>query len=154
MDQVIRAREIDVACLLFAFLLLPFISLTMLLFFSFASSGKKKKRCLDPPCPRQMTSSRIRLIGDGETSDTKVRGSNSEVCLSLPILLFSSTLKVKVVSTLTKTTSSRITLNIVGSPITSRTHSHPSHSQTSRLLTSSLSLGVPVPRGTKCMRDV
>jgi hypothetical protein len=30
-------------------------------------------------------------------------------------------------------------------PITSNTHTHPSHSQTSRLLTSSLSLGVPVP---------
>ncbi len=29
---------------------------------------------------------------------------------------------------------------------------HPSHSQTSRLLTSSLSLGVPVPRPTQCMR--
>ncbi len=28
------------------------------------------------------------------------------------------------------------------------------HSQTSRLLTSSLSLGVPVPRATQCMRDV
>jgi hypothetical protein len=33
--------------------------------------------------------------------------------------------------------------------ITSRTHTHPSHSQTSRLLTSSLSLGVPVPLGTQ-----
>jgi hypothetical protein len=30
-------------------------------------------------------------------------------------------------------------------------HTHPSHSQTSRLLTSSLSLGVPVPRPTQCM---
>jgi len=32
--------------------------------------------------------------------------------------------------------------------------SHPSHSQTSRLLTSSLCLGVPVPRTTQCFRDV
>jgi hypothetical protein len=31
---------------------------------------------------------------------------------------------------------------------------HPSHSQTSRLFTSSLSLGVPVPRATQCIRDV
>ncbi len=31
---------------------------------------------------------------------------------------------------------------------------HPSHSQTSRLLTSSLSLGVPVPRGTQCIWGV
>jgi hypothetical protein len=33
----------------------------------------------------------------------------------------------------------------------SRSHTHSSHSQTSRLLTSSLSLGVPVPRVTQCM---
>jgi hypothetical protein len=33
----------------------------------------------------------------------------------------------------------------------SRTHTHPSHSETSHLLTSSLSLGVPVPRATLCM---
>jgi hypothetical protein len=45
----------------------------------------------------------------------------------------------------------RITLNLDGVPITSKSHTHPSHSQTSRLLTSSLSLGVPVPRGTHCM---
>ncbi len=38
--------------------------------------------------------------------------------------------------------------------ITSKTHTHPSHLQTSRLLTSSLSLGVPVPRGTQCRRVV
>jgi hypothetical protein len=38
--------------------------------------------------------------------------------------------------------------------ITSKSHTHPSHSETSRLLTSSLSFGVPVPRGTQCMRDV
>ena len=41
-----------------------------------------------------------------------------------------------------------ITLNIDGAPISSKSHTHPSHSQTSRLLTSSLSLGVPVPRVT------
>jgi hypothetical protein len=45
-------------------------------------------------------------------------------------------------------------LRITREPITSRTHTHPSHSETSRLLTSSLSLVVPVPRGTQCMRDV
>ncbi len=45
----------------------------------------------------------------------------------------------------------RINLNIDGVPITSKTHTHPSHSQTSRQLTSSLSLGVPVPRTTQCM---
>jgi hypothetical protein len=38
-----------------------------------------------------------------------------------------------------------------GAPIISTSHTHPSHSQTSRLLTSSLSLGMPVPRTTQCM---
>jgi hypothetical protein len=56
--------------------------------------------------------------------------------------------------TLTKSKSLRINLNIDGVPITSRTHTHPSHSQTSRLLTSSLSLGVPVPRSTQYIRGV
>ena len=62
----------------------------------------------------------------------------------------SSQFKSKVGSTLTKDTVVRVNLNIDGDPITSRTHTHPSHSQTSRLLTSSLSLGVPVPRPTEC----
>jgi hypothetical protein len=67
---------------------------------------------------------------------------------------FSSHLKSKVGSTLTKAAALRINLNIDGAPITSRTHTHPSHSQTSRLLASSLSLDVPVPRPTQCMGDV
>ena len=65
---------------------------------------------------------------------------------------FSAQLKAKVGSTLAKAVALRTNLNIDGAPITSRTHTHPSHSQTSRLLTSSLSLGVPVPRATQCMR--
>ena len=48
----------------------------------------------------------------------------------------------------------RLILNIDGSPILSNSHTHPSHSQTSRLLTSSLSLGVPIPRTTQCMRGM
>jgi hypothetical protein len=68
--------------------------------------------------------------------------------------VFSTRLKAKVGSTLTKAAVLRINLNTDRSPITSRTHTHPSHSQTSRLLTSSLSLGVPVPRSTQCMRVV
>jgi hypothetical protein len=66
----------------------------------------------------------------------------------------SAQLKAKVGSTLVKAADLRINLNIDGSPITSRTHTHPSHSQTSRPLTSSLSLGVPVPRATQCIRGV
>ena len=61
---------------------------------------------------------------------------------------FSSQVKAKVGSTLAKAAALRVNLNIDGAPIASRTHTHPSHSQTSRLLTSSLSLGVPVPRPT------
>jgi hypothetical protein len=62
-------------------------------------------------------------------------------------------LKSKVGLTLTRKAAAtlRITLNLDGDPIISRTHTHPSHSETSRLLTSSLSLGVPVPRSTQCM---
>ncbi len=63
----------------------------------------------------------------------------------------SDQLKSKVGLVLPKETVLCITLNLDGTPITSRTHTHPSHSQTSRLFTSSLSLGVPVPRGTQCM---
>ncbi len=62
-------------------------------------------------------------------------------------------LKNKVGLALGKEAALRITLNLDGTPIISRIHTHPSHSQTSRLLTSSWSLGVPVPRTTQCMWD-
>jgi hypothetical protein len=65
---------------------------------------------------------------------------------------FSSQLKAKVSCNLAKAAALRINLNLDGAPITSRTHTNPSHSETSRLLTSSLSLGFPVPRATQCMR--
>ena len=67
---------------------------------------------------------------------------------------FSSNHKAKAVSILAKASALRFILNIDGSPILSKSHTHPSHSQTSRLLTSSLSLGVPVPRTTQCMRGM
>ena len=67
---------------------------------------------------------------------------------------FSSGLKSKVGLVLAKAAALRINLNLDGAPIASKSHTHPSHSQTSRLLTSSLSLGVPVPRPTQYMRDV
>jgi hypothetical protein len=67
---------------------------------------------------------------------------------------FSSMMKSKCGNILAKAADLRINLNLDGSPITSQSHTHPSHSQTSRLLTSSLSLGVPVPRSTQCMRDL
>ncbi len=64
---------------------------------------------------------------------------------------FSQQIKSRVVLTLAQTATLLITLNLDGTPIISRTHTHSSHSQTSRLLTSSLSLGVPVSRPTQCM---
>ena len=64
---------------------------------------------------------------------------------------FLAQLKSRVGLTLAKAAALRITLNLDGAPITSTTHTHPSHSQTSHLLTSSLTLGVPVPRATQCM---
>jgi hypothetical protein len=65
---------------------------------------------------------------------------------------FSSGLKSKVGLALAKTPNLRIVLNLDGVSIASKSHTHPSHSQTSRLLTSSLSFGVPVPRPTQCVR--
>jgi hypothetical protein len=65
---------------------------------------------------------------------------------------FSSRLKSKCGLILAKAAPLRINLNLDGTTITSQSHTHPSHSQTCRLLTSSLSLGVPVPRSTQCMR--
>ena len=65
---------------------------------------------------------------------------------------FSSGLKRKVGLPLFKVADLRIVLNLDGAPIASKSHTHPSHSQTSRLLTSSLFLGLPVPRPTQCVR--
>ena len=68
---------------------------------------------------------------------------------------FAQQIKGKVGLALAKEAVLRINLNLDGAPIVSNSHTHPSHSQTSRLLTSSLSLGVPVPRPTtptQCMR--
>jgi hypothetical protein len=67
---------------------------------------------------------------------------------------FLTHLKRKVGLALVKALALRINLNLDGAPIASKSHTHPSHSQTSRLLTSSLSLGVPVPRPTQCVRVV
>jgi hypothetical protein len=68
--------------------------------------------------------------------------------------LVSSQFKVCVVNILVKNVAPRITSNITDVPVVSRSYTHPSHLQTSFLLTSSLSLGVPVPRATQCIRDV
>ena len=65
---------------------------------------------------------------------------------------FAQQLKGKVGLALAKEAVLCINLNLDEAPIASKSHTHPSHSQTSRLLTSSLSLGVPVPRPTQCMR--
>ena len=46
---------------------------------------------------------------------------------------FSSQFRSKVGNTLSKGEDLRVNLNVDGTPITSRTHTHPSHSETSRL---------------------
>ena len=65
---------------------------------------------------------------------------------------YSAHLKSKCGNLLAKAAALRVNLNLDGAHITSQSHTHPSYSQTSRLLTSSGSLGVPVPRPTQCMR--
>jgi hypothetical protein len=65
---------------------------------------------------------------------------------------FPQQLKSKVGLALAKAAALRINLNLDGAPIAPKSHTHPSHSQTSRLLTWSLSLGVPVPRPTQRVR--
>jgi hypothetical protein len=67
---------------------------------------------------------------------------------------FSSMLKSKCGSILAKASTLSVNLNLDGASIASNSHTHPSHSQSSRLLTSALSLGVPVPRPTQCMGGV
>ena len=67
---------------------------------------------------------------------------------------FLTQIKAKVGSSLGKVADMCVNLNIDDAPITSHSYTHPSHSQASPLLTSSLSLGVPVPHTTECLRDV
>ena len=67
---------------------------------------------------------------------------------------FFTQLKAKVGSSLAKAAAIRVNLNIDGAPITSHSDTHPSHSQVSHLLTSSLSLGVPVPNTMEWIRVV
>ncbi len=63
-------------------------------------------------------------------------------------------IKQEVDNILTKGSVLRVILNIHDTTIPSRTHTHPTHSQTSCLLSSSLSLGAPVPRKIQCMWGV
>ena len=63
-------------------------------------------------------------------------------------VVFSSQLRSKVVNILAKSAGLRITLNVDGAPVASRSHTHPSHSQTPRLLTSSMSLDITIPHVT------
>ncbi len=77
---------------------------------------------------------------------------HTQVVSSTSAARLSSQLQSKVGLALAKAAALRVNLNLDGAPIASKSNTHPSHSQTSRLLTSSLSLGVPVPRPTQCMR--
>jgi hypothetical protein len=114
-----------------------------------ASVGKRRS----PPWPTSLYYYKtLKKYTDQELPD---RGTAcflkhyTHFCVSLTFgILF------RIINILAKAASLRITLNIDGTPIASRSHTHPSHSQTSRLLISSLSLGVPVRSVTQCMRDV
>ena len=63
-------------------------------------------------------------------------------------VVFSSQVRTKVGNILTKAAALRITLNVDDAPVASRSHTHPSHLETCRFLTSSMSLGITVPRDT------
>ncbi len=65
--------------------------------------------------------------------------------ISLAFSLSLSRVESRVGLSLPKVETLHIILNIDGTTITCKSHTHPSHSQTSRLLTSTLSLGVPRP---------
>ena len=84
-----------------------------------------------------------RIIGKPRETDRFLAASG--VQLAQPTLhfrgtVFSSPFKFKVDHILTKATALWINLNIAGTPITSRSHTHPSHTQNSRLLTSFVSI--------------
>jgi hypothetical protein len=72
-----------------------------------------------------------------------VQSAQSTICqFHFRRAAFSAQLKSTVGLALAKAAALRINLNLDGVTIASKSHTHPSHSQTSRLLTSSLSLGV------------
>ncbi len=85
-------------------------------------------------------------------STSGVQSAQSTSVFHFRLAVFLQQLKSKVGLTLAKAAALRIVLNLDGVAIASKSHTHPSHSQTSRLLTSSLSLGLPVPRPTQCVR--
>ena len=88
------------------------------------------------------------------TSGVQPAQPNSGGIFTFKHAAFLAQVKAKVGSSLVKVTDLRVNLKIDGEPITSHSHTHPSHLQVSHLLTSSLSLGVPVPFTTECMRVV
>jgi hypothetical protein len=85
-------------------------------------------------------------------TDTQLAQTNPGGQFTFRRAAFLTQLHSKVGLALVKVEVLRININLDGAPIASKSHTHPSHSQTSRLLTSSLSLGVPVPRPTQCVR--
>jgi hypothetical protein len=71
--------------------------------------------------------------GDRESSAPSALSKDLGI-MPISLLAFFSQLKSKVGNILAKATALRINLYIDGAPIGSRAHTHPSHSQTSRLL--------------------
>ncbi len=74
-----------------------------------------------------------------ESRKKKIKCSKSETSLLIPPEEcrpsgpFSSELKSQIGNILAKAAALRIVLNIDGAPVASRSHTHPSHSQASRL---------------------
>ncbi len=83
--------------------------------------------------------------------DVELTGYLSNVTGPVSLVLHLRITQRKVGLALAKTAALRITHNLDGVSIISKSHTHPSHSQTSRLLTLSLSLGIPVSRATQCI---
>ena len=83
-----------------------------------------------------------------DTSDVTEHAEHDQDQFCFRRAAFYSQLKSKVDNILAKTTALRININIDDAPIASRARTHSSHSQTSRLLFTSLSFGTPFPRST------
>ena len=112
-----------------------------------SSSGRGSNR-------RTLNRKKIRWKGEKEEEEYRGRRCDVTTIIHFRRTAFSSQLKSKVGHILVKTPGLRIMLNIDGTPIASRSHTLPSHTQNSWILPSSLSLGVPVPHTTQCMRHL
>jgi hypothetical protein len=113
-------------------------------------------RCLSPPSsvyrPLDVEEEALVTASDFAASGVQLAQTHPGDQFTFRRAAFLIQLQSKVGLSLPKAAALRININLDGAPIASKSHTHPSHSQTSRLLTSSLSLGVHVPRPAQCVR--